>query len=346
MKPYRTIAAALMLAVTGNIAHAQSAAGSAAGKDYPTFYVQASGGYFFNVSPGEFPNVGPYGPYETFSNVDPLTGAQTSVISNKILTGSYGQGFRTGVSVGMNLNKYVGLELGFHFYQSNKNLMTHQVEYEDGAPAGTPPLLSVESKGYVEAVDVAPAIVISPGHYQGFNPYVRFGLVIPVYGRLKIHTDGNAVGETSLGGVTYVTETAFQRQESVKPSFTLGFQGALGVSHPLCKHLDLLIEAEYRNVPVESKSKEVTAYQESTQVVNPANGQVVQTITKGLSDLATAERYTHYQTVLDQNSNTPTDNPATNLHPTYKDENSPSDDLKSYINIGGLGVNVGIRLRL
>ena len=37
MKPYRTIAAALMLAVTGNIAHAQSAAGSAAGKDILLF---------------------------------------------------------------------------------------------------------------------------------------------------------------------------------------------------------------------------------------------------------------------------------------------------------------------
>lgn len=330
-----TIAAALMLAAGFPVAQAQ---------DHPKFYVQASGGYFFSVSPGQFPNVGPYGPYETTSEVNPSTG-QTTVISNKILTGSYGAGSRAGVAVGMGLNKYVSLEVAFHYYHSEKNEMTRQLEYEEGAPTGTPPVLSVESKGYVDAFDVAPAIVISPGHYQGFNPYVRFGLVIPVYGRLHIHTDGSAVGETTQGGTTFETVTAFHRDEAVTPSFTIGFQGALGVSYPVWKRLDVFVEAEYRNVPVESKSDKVSAYQETTQVINPSNGQVVQTINTNLSDLPVAERNTNYQTTLTQNSNTPTDDPTTNLHPTYKDETSPADALKSYINIGGLGANIGVRWR-
>lgn len=348
-----TIAAALLLAVMGSVAHAQNgspapqrARHSDKNKDYPKFYVQASGGYFLSVSPGEYPNVGPFGPYETFSDVNPSTGAQTAVISNKILTGSYGAGWRTGVAADMNLNKYVGLELGFHYYKSQRNLMTHQVEYADGAPAGTPPVLSLESKGYVNAFDVAPALVISPGQYQGFNPYVRFGLVIPVYGRLHIHTDGNAVGETTEGGATFETVTVFHRDETVTPSASLGFQGAVGVSHPLGRHLDVFAEAEYRNVPVESKSDKVTAYQQVTQVIDPANGQTVQTVTVGLSDLTTAQRNTTYQTTLTQNSNTPTDNPTTNLNPTYANENIPANALKSYINIGGLGINAGLRWRL
>jgi hypothetical protein len=354
MKRNVTIATAVFLTVVHSFASAQQFSANAPqmGATAPLpkkgpskFYVALNGGYFFNVSPGEFPNVGPFGPYQTTAYVDPSTGTQTSVTSNKILTGSFGQGFRGGVTVGMDVNKYVSLELAFHYFKSNKNLMTQQVYYAEGGAAGAPPVLDVTSRGYVDAIDVAPAVVISPGFTHGLNPYVRFGLVVPVYGRLKIHTDGSAEGETVVGGAPYITEATFHRDEAVKPDFTLGFQGAFGLSYPVTHCLSVFVEAEYRNVPVESKSKEVTAYQETDQVINPSNGQTVQTTTVGLSSLPTAERNTNYQTTLDQNSNTPTDNPATNLHPTYKDENSPSNDLKSYINIGGLGANIGLKWR-
>jgi hypothetical protein len=195
----------------------------------------------------------------------------------------------------------------------------------------------------VDDIDLAPAIVINAGHKEGLNPYVRFGLVIPVYGRLKIHTDGQAAGETVMGGETFLTQATFHRDEEVKPNATLGFQGALGVSYPLCHKLDVYLEAEYRNVPVESKSKEVTKYSETDELINPVNDNVVATSSKGLSDLSTAERYTNYVSTLTANSNTPTDNPQTNLHPTYQNDNAPSNDLRSYINIGGLGLNLGFK---
>jgi hypothetical protein len=89
----------------------------------------------------------------------------------------------------------------------------------------------------------------------------------------------------------------------------------------------------------------VTKYNETDAVINPATGATVQTSTIGLSGLSTAERYTNYVTILTSSSNTPTDNPQTNLHPTYQNENAPSNDLKSYINIGGLGMNLGFKWR-
>jgi hypothetical protein len=99
---------------------------------------------------------------------------------------------------------------------------------------------------------------------------------------------------------------------------------------------------------VVGKKKEVTAYAETTKVINNTNGSTVSTSSRNLDNLSTAERYTTYHTTIDQNSNTPTGttDPA---HPTqtqYKDNTKPADDLRSYINIGGMGLNLGIRLRI
>jgi opacity protein-like surface antigen len=346
----KTIAIAVLCTAMGSSAMAQQMTtpheASSRHHQWPKFYLAVNGGYFFSVSPGEFPNVGPFGPYATSAYVDPSTGQQTSIISNKILTGSYGAGWRTGLTIGMDVSKFVSFEIAAHYFQSNRNLMTNQVWYEEGqTPSAATTILNLTSRGYVDDVDVAPAIVLNAGHKEGLNPYVRFGLVIPVYGRLKIHTDGMAAGETVIGGTPYLTEAVFHRDEEVKPNATLGFQGAFGVSYPLCHKLDVYVEAEYRNVPVVSKSKEVTKYNETDAVINPATGATVQTSTIGLSGLSTAERYTNYVTILTSSSNTPTDNPQTNLHPTYQNENAPSNDLKSYINIGGLGMNLGFKWR-
>ncbi len=43
------------------------------------------------------------------------------------------------------------------------------------------------------------------------------------------------------------------------------------------------------------------------------------------------------------NSNTPVG--ATGVKTNYKNDNAPANDLKSYINIGGLGLNAGTRIR-
>jgi hypothetical protein len=347
----KTIAIAVLCTAMGTTALAQQMTNtpnesSPRHHQWPKFYLAVNGGTFFNVSPGEFPNVGPFGPYQTVAYVNPSTGEQTSVISNKILTGSYGAGWRTGLTLGMDVSKYVSVEIAAHYFHSNKNLMTNQLWYEEGqTPSAATTILDLTSRGYVDDIDVAPAIVINAGHKEGLNPYVRFGLVIPVYGRLKIHTDGQAAGETEIGGVPYLTEAVFHRDEEVKPNATLGFQGAFGVSYPLCHKLDVYLEAEYRNVPVVSKSKEVTKYSETDAVINPSTGATVATSTVGLSGLSTAERYTTYVSTLTASSNIPTDNPQTNLHPTYQNDNAPSNDLRSYINIGGLGLNLGFKWR-
>lgn len=307
------------------------------------FYLKAAGGYFFSVTPGQFPNVGPYEPKEIYQTINPTTGA-TTITSEKVLTGSYGAGTRAGLTLGYEFTRYISAELTVNYYHSKKNLMTHQ---ETTIQGSTTKAGEVRSNGHVNALDVAPSIVISPGLTGKLNPYVRFGVVVPVWGHLIIETEGYRLSSIT-GQPTLRAQTTIQREEKVKPNATIGFQGALGVTLKASNRFSLFLETEYRNVPVVGKSKEVTAYNEVTNIVNATNGSVVSTSSRGLGDISTAERQTTYHTTINQNSNTPTGttDPA---HPTqtqYKDNNRPADDLRSYINIGGLGVNLGIRLNI
>ncbi|WP_343704282.1 outer membrane beta-barrel protein [Chitinophaga sp.] len=320
--------ALLVLAGTG-MAQAQS------GK----FYIKAAGGYFFSVSNGQFPDVGPYPPRDIRNSVNPNTGA-TTTISEKVLTGSYGEGARGGLTFGYNFNRYMALEGTFNYFHSKKNLMTRNITTVEGSGAVAG---SVESHGHVNAVDFAPSLVINPG-FEKLNPYVRFGVVVPLWGRLFIETDATRASAVPGQPAFVMAQTAIHRKEEIEPSPTIGFQGALGATYPLGKRLDIFLETEYRNVPVKGKSKEVTEYDEVTNVVNTTNGQVISTQHRGLNDLSTAERHTDYVTTLDQNSNTPTG--TTGAKTNYKNDNAPANDLKSYINIGGLGVNLGVRIRL
>lgn len=308
------------------------------------FYLKAAGGYFFSVSPGQFPKVGAYDPRETYQTYNTTTGA-TTVTSDKVLTGSYGAGVRGGLTAGFDINNYVAVELTANYYHSKNNLMTHQVTTAEGSSTV---LGSVESNGHVNAIDLAPSIVLNPASKGKFNPYVRIGVVVPVWGRLYIETAGYRASSVT-GAPTLMSQVSVQRKEAVKPNMTIGFQGALGVTYKLGNNLSLFLETEYRNVPVQSKSKEVTEYAETLKVINVTNGATVSGPTsRGLNDLSTAERYTDYQTTVNTSSNTPTGvtDPA---HPTqtqYKDNNKPANDLKSYINIGGLGLNLGIKFRI
>lgn len=307
------------------------------------FYLKAAGGYFFSVSPGQFPKVGSYDPHEISKTYNTTTG-NTTVISDKVLTGSYGAGIRGGITAGFDINKNVAVELGANYYHSRKNLMTHQVTRAEGSGAL---LGSVESHGHVNAIDVVPAIVIKAGSQGRLDPYVRVGAVVPVWGRLYIETDGYQAGSVS-GSPTLMSQLTVHRKEAVKPNATVGFLGALGATYRAGNRLSLFLEAEFKTVPVKSKSKEVTSYSETLKIINAATGATVQTSGRNLDNLSTAERYTNYVTTLTSSSNTPSGTTDA-AHPTqtqYKDNNKPADDLKSYINIGGLGLNLGIKLRI
>ncbi|MFT3822516.1 MAG: outer membrane beta-barrel protein [Chitinophagaceae bacterium] len=333
MNQKKFIAALVLTISTMAFVHAQQ-------PSHSKFYMKVGGGYFFSVSNGEFPDVGPYPPHDENVSVNLTTGVKTTT-REKVLTGSYGEGARASISAGFNFNKYLALELTFNYFRSTTNLMTRSITTAEGTNTVVG---SIESNGHVRALDIAPSLVLNPG-YEKWNPYMRFGFVMPVWGRLRIETDAAQTSRVTGQPANIVAQTTISRKEEIKPYPTIGFQGAMGITLKINPHACVFLEAEYRNVPVKSDTKKVTSYDELTKVINTSTGQEVAPEQKrGLGDLSVAEANTDYVTTLDLTSNTPTGTTGTVTH--YKDDNRPANDLKSYINIGGLGINIGFKIRL
>ncbi len=291
------------------------------------FYLKPTGSYFIKVTPVEFPNVGELEPRDRVFNINPLTGAQT-LISEEAITGSFGQGWRAGLTGGFRFNSVVAFEMGVNYFESEKQTMARQTGYNQFNGSQ---LLSIHSRGQVKALDLTPTLVFHVPTSKNFRPYLKMGAVLPVYGFLEISTDIN----DQTGAVASQINPALRaveltREERIEPRPTIGFLGAAGFSVPIGNKISFFSEIEYRNVSVSSKEKEVRKFEGTGTTLLGTRVPIT------INDLPTAQRYTDYHKRIDQNSNT-----AGNAN---YDPNQRGDDLRSYINIGGLGMNVGLKI--
>jgi len=304
-----------------------SAAGATMAQEGRGFYLKPTGSYFLKVTPVEFPNVGDLQPRDRVFNINPLTGAQT-LVSEETITGSFGQGWRAGLTGGFRFNSVVAFEMGVNYFQSDKNTMARQTGYNQ---LNGNALLSVHSRGQAKALDLTPSLVFHVPTTKNFRPYLKIGAVLPVYGYLDISTTVN----DQTGTIASEINPAFRaveltREERIEPRPTVGFLGAAGFSVPIGSKISFFSEIEYRNVSVSSKEKEVRKFEGTGTTLTGTR------VPLSINDLPTAQRYTDYHRRIDQGSNVPG-------NPNY-DANQRGDDLRSYINIGGLGMNVGLKL--
>ncbi len=304
-----------------------SAAITAFAQEGRGFYIKPTGSYFIKVTPVEFPNVGELQPRDRVFNINPLTGAQT-LVSEEAITGSFGQGWRAGLTGGFRFNSVVAFEMGVNYFQSERNTMARQTGYN--ANNGNV-LLSIHSSGQVKALDLTPTMVFHVPTSKNFRPYLKIGAVLPVYGYLEIKTDVNDQTGTVASGINPALRAVeLSREERIKPRPTIGFLGAAGFSVPIGKNISFFSEVEYRNVSVSSKEKEVRKFEGTGTTLLGTKVPIT------INDLPTAQRYTDYHKKIDQNSNVPGN--------ANYDANKRGDDLRSYINIGGLGMNVGLKI--
>ena len=305
------VAACLTMTVS---AFAQTPDASAEGSqnEKKGFYVKLGGSYFFQATANEFPIVGGQEPNRDV--YDPTTGA---LISREAITGSFGEGFRTGLTGGYRFTERLGFEMGLNYYLSDSKTMaqtTNRVINTD------PTYLNFTSRGRVKALDLSPSMVLYLGETKGFEPYTKVGVILPINGRLEIETDMVRTHQPS-GTVTNI-----HRKDIVKPNPTVGFMAALGTSYKLGNKLSAFAELEYRNFTVHGKTKETTEY-----TVNGSNQ---------LGTLTTAQIHTDYVDVINTSSNNPTTNQA------GFDPNKPLEELSSYISISGVGLTLGLRYDL
>ncbi len=277
------------------------------------WYFKVGGSYFGQTAATEFPTVGGNLPLNK-------TYVGGKLVSEESVTGSFGEGFRTGIAAGYRFNARVGVEMGVNYYSSTDKTMAQTT-----TDANTPTIYNFKSVGKITAFDVAPALVLFLGEHSGFEPYTKVGVIVPIHGDLEITTDATPAVAYNSATSSYVYGNV-RSVDQIKPNPTIGFMAALGTSYKLGKHISAFAELEYRNFTVHGKTKETTAF--------TVNGN------DALATRSTAQVHTNYVNRLDVNSN----NDLTN--PSGLDSTKPKDELSSYVGISGLGLTLGLKYSL
>lgn len=295
-----------------------------------SWYFKLGGSYFNQTASTEFPEVGGQAP-----NRDVYTGTLTNnkLVSRESITGSFGQGFRSGITAGYRFSNRLGVEMSANYYLSNSKTMAQTTDrlysYNPNTTVAT--YLSFDAEGQIKAFDLAPAIVMFLGETHGFEPYTKVGVIVPIHGTLNIKTDREFL---SYVGNDVVSTSNVYSKDVIKPNPTIGFMAVLGTSYKLGKHISAFAEIEYRNFTVHGKTKETTEY--------TVNGQ------DALATRTNAQVHTNYRDRLDVNSNNPLFNPNTDTADTADTTrpNDAMDELSSYVSISGVGLTLGLKYSL
>jgi opacity protein-like surface antigen len=293
-----------------------------------TWYFKLGGSYFVQTAATEFPIVS-----GALPNTDVYAANGTTLVSREANTGSFGEGFRTGLNVGYRFSPRLGVEMGFNYFTGNSKTMVQTTNKYVPNQNNIPIFASGKAEGKITAFDLAPAIVLFLGEVKGFEPYTKVGVIVPVVGDLTIET--NRTYTTPAGTVNSYTK------DVVLPNPTVGFMAALGTSYKLGKNISAFAELEYRNFTVHGKTKETKEYTENgvDKLNTPATFR---------PDASYSANHVNYVDQINSNSNNPLFNPNTaTLDPSdTMRPNDAKDDISSYVGISGLGLTLGLKYSL
>jgi opacity protein-like surface antigen len=282
-----------------------------------SWYFKLGGSYFIQTAATEFPIVNGQAP-----NTDVYAPNGTTLISRETNHGSFGEGFRSGLTAGYRFSTRLGVEMGINYYSSADKLM---VETTNRLVATAPTNIFVtgDAVGKIRAWDLSPALVLFLGETKGFEPYTKVGVIVPIHGDLTIETNRTYSTAAGVMAKTYA-------EDVVKPNPTLGFMAAIGSSYKLGKKIALFAEIEYRNFTVHGDTKETTVFTE--------NGvDKLHTPSTFRQDASYSAIHTNYVDRLTTSSNSKVTNPA------GFDNTKATDDISSYVGISGVGLTVGLR---
>jgi len=289
-----------------------------------TWYFKLGASYFMEATGTEFPVVNGQLP-----NTDVYAANGTTLVSRETNTGSFGQGFRTGLTAGYRFTPRFGLEMAVNYFNSTDKLMVKTVNRLTSA---APSFVSGTAEGQITALDIAPAAILFFAKNNNFESYTKVGVILPIYGDLTIETNRTY---TSPAGIT----NAYAK-EVVLPNPTVGFTAALGTTYKLGKNIYAFAEIEYRNFTVSGDTKETKEYTE--------NGVDKLNTPTAFRDGTYSSNHTQYVEQLNSGSNHYLFNPnTTSPYPT--DTTRPNDamnDISSYVSISGLGLTLGLKYSL
>jgi opacity protein-like surface antigen len=284
-----------------------------------SWYFKLGGSYFIQTAATEFPIVNGQAP-----NTDVYAADGTTLISRETNHGSFGEGFRSGLTAGYRFSTRLGVEMGVNYYSSADKLMVETTNRL--VPGTTNVFVTGDAVGKIRAWDLSPSLVLFLGETKGFEPYTKVGVIVPIHGDLTIETNREYSTAAGVIAKTYA-------EDVVKPNPTIGFMAAIGSSYKIGKKIALFAEIEYRNFTVHGDTKETTVFTE--------NGvDKLHTPSTFRQDVSYSTIHTNYVDRLTTSSNSKVTNPA------GFDNTKATDDISSYVGISGVGLTFGLRYSL
>ena len=285
------------------------------------FYISARGGYAFSVSSSVA--VGSPESGNGYINVD--KGKRIKESANYYGTG--GPGLTFALAPGYMFNKHIGAELGIHYFMSEVLPLTDRSEID---PQGALNVFKVQLRARSNQVRVAPSVVIRGGG-EHFTPYMKFGVLLPVYGNVVLESE--QYFETS-NDITKVSQ-----RDVLDGAPSVGYQAAVGASFPLRKYLELYVEAEIITLTI--KAAKLTTVKVDKIYTDKASGETAtydinsKDVSTGEPLISVSELQVVYKDKIDDTDNT-------YANPKF-DPKLPRNELARLANYNSLGVHVGLR---
>ena len=312
MQKIRLLATAALLVASGcsTLAFAQ-------------FYLQSRNGYAFETATERVAGLADATLDGIVDNGTTVITPTTQLYENVYGTG--GAGFNAGIEMGYQFNKYVGVELGVHYFMS-ETTRPEYVTKDFGGGFKTSALFEAHSN----QVRVAPSLVIRGG--TGFAPYVRLGLMVPVI--------GNVVVDNNVYITTGASTQHLEQRIILDGAFSLGYNTAFGLTLPVEKNLSIYAEAEVLTIGIKAAKSEIIA---AKSTLTEPNGNLLGIDYDNNVNIYRYDREVVYVDKLTPASNVRQDpnNPST-VGFTY-DPDKPRNELSRITSYASVGFNVGVR---
>lgn len=169
--------------------------------------------------------------------------SNNTVLQQRTIFGSFGGGARFDVGAGYWMTPSFGVELDFYYFQGFKQ------EYGGSeSPNGN----SYDRQAYSYQIRATPSLVVKAPEGK-FRPFARFGVVLPLWGRLIIEEDWRYNGPRG----------SRSKQTDIYGKFSLGFESSVGVTYAVNERLGISLQATYTGLRIRSERAEVTKDEET-----------------------------------------------------------------------------------
>jgi opacity protein-like surface antigen len=166
---------------------------------------------------------------DAFTTYDITRDSNDIIVSQSTIFGGFGQGARFSLAGGYMFTPHFGIELEIYYFQGFKQNYGSNI-----GPLGD----QYNRKGYSFQVRGLPSLIVQ-APYAKFQPYARFGVLIPVFGKTII--------EESWAGVT-----SREKQTDVDGKFSVGIEASMGVQYNINEKIGIYFNVSYTGLRIRS----------------------------------------------------------------------------------------------